>query len=43
MKVYLSSLILILIIQVFSMEEKRIDFREMAKNKEEMEVYIRDT
>ena len=43
MKVYVSSLILILIIQVFSMEEKRIDFREMAKNKEEMEVYIRDT
>ena len=43
MKVYISSLILILIIQVFSMEEKRIDFREMAKNKEEMEVYIRDT
>ncbi len=43
MKVYLSSLILILIIQVFSMEEKRIDFREMVKNKEEMEVYIRDT
>ena len=43
MKVYLSYLILILIIQVFSMEEKRIDFREMAKNKEEMEVYIRDT
>ena len=43
MKVYVSSLILILIIKVFSMEEKRIDFREMAKNKEEMEVYIRDT
>ena len=43
MKVYVSSLILILIIQVFSMEEKRIDFRDMAKNKEEMEVYIRDT
>ena len=43
MNVYVSSLILILIIQVFSMEEKRIDFREMAKNKEEMEVYIRDT
>ena len=43
MKFNFAPLFLILIIQAFSFEEKKIDFREMAKNKEEMEVYIRNT
>ena len=43
MKEILTFILLVLICQTFSFEEKRIDFREMAKDKKEMEVYIRDT
>ena len=43
MKEIFTFILLVLICQTFSFEEKRIDFREMAKAKKEMEVYIRDT
>jgi acetyltransferase-like isoleucine patch superfamily enzyme len=43
MKEIFTFILLVLICQTFSFEEKRIDFREMAKDKKEMEVYIRDT
>ena len=43
MKEIFTFILLVLICQTFSFEEKRIDFREMAKDKNEMEVYIRDT
>ena len=43
MKEIFTFILLALICQTFSFEEKRIDFREMAKDKNEMEVYIRDT
>ena len=43
MKGIFTFILLVLICQTFSFKEKRIDFREMAKDKKEMEVYIRDT
>ena len=42
-KMLLITLLFAILAESNSFEEKRIDFREMAKNKEEMEVYIRDT
>jgi len=42
-KMLLIVLLFAILSESHSFEEKRIDFREMAKNKEEMDVYIRDT